>query len=225
MRLLFAALAAVVLVAAAPVRQAPRPASTAAVTPQGGFRLGRADAPVQIVEYASLTCPHCRAFHSEGWATLKRDYIAKGLVAIEVRNMVLNGPDVVATLLARCDGASTFFARVDSFYDQQAVWTAPFGHVTAAQQAQLAKLPQSQQLAGLGRAGHLDAFAARLGIPPAHYAACVTNTAGTERLDALEKLAGAQGVKGTPTFFLNGALVNGNSWEAVQTAIRTALKK
>lgn len=225
MRLLLAALALIALVGASPVRRvAPTPALPVGVTAENGFRIGSPSAPVQLVEYASLTCPHCRAFHSEGWAVLKRDYVAKGLVAVEVRSMVLNGPDVVATLIARCDGAATFFRRVDAFYDQQPNWIAPFGQVTPAQAAAVAKLPALKQFAAMGRAGKLDAFAAKIGVPPKRYDACVGDAAGLARVEALGKGATARGVTGTPTFFLNGAKIETNTWAGVEPLIRGALK-
>lgn len=224
MRLLFAALASVALIAAAPVNRAPASLSAVA-TPQGGFRLGRATAPVQLVEYASLWCAHCREFHQEGWAALKRNYIAKGLVAIEVRNMVLNGADIVATLLARCDGPTVYFRRADVLYDQQPSWEAPYGQLSQAQLGKLAKLSPAQQFAALGRFGHLDIFSAKLGMTPAHYNACLADKAGPARLDSIEKVANDQGVKGTPTFFLNGRQLQTNSWAGVEAELRSALKK
>ena len=221
MRLVFAPLL-VVLAAATPQRAAAPVA--AASTAAGGFRLGSARAPVQLIEYASLTCPHCRAFHSEGWAALKRDYIAKGLVAIEVRNLALNGPDLVATVLARCDGAPAFFSRVDVFYDRQSVWLAPFGSLTSAQSDEIAKLPETDQLTALGRLGKLDAFAMGFGVTPAHYRQCTTDKAALARLDAIEKGGSALGVKGTPTFFLNGKQLPANTWAGIEPQIRLALK-
>lgn len=224
MRIVLAALALVALTATAPVRRSAAPFAAAVATAEGGFRLGRADAPVQLVEYASLVCSHCRAFHSDGWASLKRDYVAKGLVAVEVRNMVLNAPDVVASLLARCDGPNRFFARVDAFYDQQPTWLAGFGTITQQQIDQVGRLPPAQQFVAMGRLGHLDTFAAKLGIAPARYVACLADKAGADRLDALEKQANSQGVTRTPTFFLNGTKLPVSSWAGVEASIRETLK-
>jgi len=71
-----------------------------AATPEGGFRLGNPDAKVKLVEYASLTCPHCRDFKDESDAELRAKYLATGKVSYEYRNMLLNTPDMAASILA-----------------------------------------------------------------------------------------------------------------------------
>ena len=65
--------------------------------------MGNPDAPVKLVEYGSLTCPHCADFAAAGDASRwSRNYVRSGRVSFEYRNFVLNGIDVAATLLARC---------------------------------------------------------------------------------------------------------------------------
>ena len=86
-----------------------------AATPEGGFRIGNPDAKVKLLEFASLTCPHCKDFHESAFATIRDKYVASGNVSYEFRNFVLNGPDYAATLLARCKGAPGFFALADAF--------------------------------------------------------------------------------------------------------------
>ena len=89
---------------------------TVVKTPEGGFRMGNPDAPTKLVEYASITCPHCRDFTKAGTGPLKEKYISNGKVSWEYRNSVLNPLDVAATLVARCQGPETFFPFVEQLY-------------------------------------------------------------------------------------------------------------
>lgn len=218
MRLLVLAFT-VLLIGAAPVDFT----RVVSVTPEGGFRQGNPDARVKLVEYASLTCSHCRDFHLEGSPALTRDFIRTGLVTYEIRNLVLNGPDVAASVLARCDGPSRYFKRVDEFYKAQAQWTAPFARLTAAQSKRLSALPAKAQVGALAVAGGLDGFVAGLGMPRATFDKCLANPALTQQLDRISTGAATLSVRGTPTFFVNGAQVDGNSWSLVEPALRAAL--
>src|SRR3569833_3015065 len=78
-------------------------------TPAGGFVMGNPDARVKLVEYGSMTCPHCRAFEAEGVPTLVGKYVKSGQVSWEFRNYVRDAFDVSAALIARCNGAGAFF--------------------------------------------------------------------------------------------------------------------
>lgn len=215
---LFLALA---LVGAAPVNHA----NTIVATPEGGFRIGNPAAKVRLVEYASTTCPHCRAFHLEGNAALMKSYVATGRVSYEVRNLVLNGPDLAATTLARCQGPRSFFRTLDVLFRQQPQWTAPFMTISDAESARIGALPEDQQLAAIALAGKLDAFAAANGMPRAVFDKCLADKAVAAQIDALIARAGKEGVQGTPTFFINGKRVAANVWSGVEPLLRAALAR
>ena len=146
-----------------------------AATPQGGFRMGNPDAKVKLVEFASLTCPHCREFHETAMAGLKSKYIATGKVSYEYRNFVLNGPDFAASLLARCQGAQPFFGLLNAFYNDQASWTEPFFNMSPEESKRLAALPPEQQIAAMAEAGKLDAYVRARGIPRAKFDQCLAD--------------------------------------------------
>lgn len=84
--------------------------------------LGAADAPVTVIEYASMTCPHCAQFHAKAMPTLKEEYIATGKVRLVYRDFPLDGMAVKAAMVARCGGAERYFAFVDVIYGQQQRW-------------------------------------------------------------------------------------------------------
>ena len=220
MRLVLAVMALFVLSAAAPVDRT----RVVAATPEGGFRMGNAAAPVKLVEYGSLTCPHCRAFHEEALASLKRDYVAKGLVSYEYRNLVLNGPDFAVSMIARCDGPAAFFTRADALYHEQSVWLDPFMNISEEDAKRVGALPPEQQLVQMALAGKLDAYAMKLGMKRAHFDQCLGNKPQAIALEQLGKLATTQGVSGTPTFFLNGKRLETNTWPTIEPLLRSALK-
>lgn len=199
---------------------------TLAATPEGGFVMGNPDAPVTLIEYASLTCPHCRDFHMESKEPLNRDYIATGKVKYEFRNFILNGPDYAASLLARCEGAIRFFPLADNFFDKQAQWIEPFGKISEEQQKALNALPQDQQLKALAEAGRLDAWARKLGIPKAKFDQCLSNQTEVAAL-ARVRSEGVQKfqISGTPSFIVNGEkLENAHNWAQVKQRLDAELQ-
>ncbi len=197
---------------------------TMTATPQGGFRLGNPDAPVKLLEYGSLTCPHCGNFYRTGMAALQSKYIATGRVSYEYRSYVLNGPDMAAAVLARCDGPAAFFARADALYSQQDRWTEPFTVLTPDDTAKYANLPPEAQLAGLAHAGGLDAFMAANGMTRTRVAQCLADKTLTDRLSTIRDNASSIGISGTPMFLINGRLIAGAiTWEVLEPALAAAL--
>jgi protein-disulfide isomerase len=201
-------------------------ADTVAATPEGGFRMGNPDARVKLVEFASLTCPHCAEFHEQGMATLKAKYIASGNVSYEYRNFVLNGPDYAASLLARCQDASAFFGLLEAFYVDQRSWTEPFSKISDAQSQELGRLPQDQQISRLAELGGLDAYVRTRGIPKAKFDACLADKAALEKLIALRTEATDKyKLTGTPGFIINGATQDGVfTWADLEPKLQAALR-
>lgn len=198
---------------------------TVEATVGGGMRMGNPDAPVQIIEFASLTCPACRAFHLSGFPQLKSQYIASGRVSYEFRNFVLNGADLAATLLARCQGASGFFPLADAFFSEQQTWLEPFTRLTAEDQRRLQALPPERQVAGFADAGQLDAFVRLRGLPRARYEACLADQQAIAQLERTQREAVERyNVRGTPTFVLNGETLDGVfDWQGVEARIKAKL--
>ena len=186
--------------------------ATVQATPEGGFRMGNPNAPVKLVEYGSLTCPACAAFHKEALAELKRNHIASGRVSYEFRNYVLNGPDLAASLIARCEGGAAFFGHADYFLTQQQQWVAPFSQISKEERERLAKLPQQQMLAGFAGAAGLEKRMAARGLPAAKVRQCLLNESEARRLTTMRQAGDQLGVHGTPSFFINGKKVEAHSW-------------
>jgi protein-disulfide isomerase len=185
-------------------------------TPEGGFRIGNPNAPVKLVEYFSLTCPHCAAFTHEGGAPLFQQYVRPGRVSVEYRNYVLNGYDLAAALISRCAAPRAYFEMSHELLATQPRWMGRMQALTDAQRAELrglAPLPAMQRIVVLLG---LDAVAARHGIGPAAQRACLADQAALDRIGTIHQAAEGLGVHGTPTFFVNGRMVQTNSWAGIE---------
>ena len=84
---------------------------------------GDADAKVEIIEYASYTCPHCASFHAGPFKDLKKDYIDTGKVKFVYREVYFDRFGLWASMIARCAGPDRFFGMTDLLYKEQSLWS------------------------------------------------------------------------------------------------------
>ena len=146
---------------------------------------GKADAPATIIEYASMTCSHCAAFHKDVWPALKAKYVDTGKAKFVLREFPLDRLALAAFMLARCAGPEKRDAVVDRLFDHQADWA--FGDNP------LPKL--KDQLAAAGLSG-------------ADFEACLKNQTLLDQVRTMRDAAASKlGVNSTPTFFVAGAPV------------------
>ncbi len=133
------------------------------VTDYDGYMLGNPDAPIKVVEYASLTCPTCAAFVANGVEQLKEKYVDTGRVSFELRNQIHGPHDLVLARLVRCGPKETFHPRSDM------VWRNQSELLQAVQQngeafGQALTLPEDQRFVqAAATAGFYDFFS-RLGL-------------------------------------------------------------
>ena len=210
----------------APLEQIPAPnngnwAEVIETTPEGGYRMGNPDAPVKLVEYASLTCPACKAFSDTGTAALRDTYVRSGQVSWEFRNFILGGPDLALSLLTRCQPAPAFFRTVEDIFTRQSDFLRA---IDQAEEQRILALPPEQQLVPLARAMDLDTYFARRGMPEARFNQCLGDNAAIEGMTQRTRTAGQQDdVRGTPTFIINGTRQEAVSWADLEPLLRTAL--
>lgn len=194
-----------------------------AQTPEGGFRMGNPEAPVKVVEYLSLTCPHCAHFAEEGAPRLIADHVRSGRVSLEYRAFVLNAYDLAATFLSRCAAPQDYFALNHAILGAQEQW---MGRVQALSREQRGQLRDLQPIEGMQRIVAwigLDAIAARHGVAAAEARACMSNQAGIDRIIQMREAAAAAGVSGTPSFSINGRLLDHvHDWAALEPLVRAA---
>ena len=194
---------------------------TVVATPDGGFRMGNPKAKVRLIEYGSLTCPHCRHFAETGNGPLKA-YVKSGKVSFEYRNYILNGIDIAATLVARCGGPRRFFPIVDKLYATQTSWVGRITGLPADEKQKIAELADGPRMVRVADVGGIKALAASLGLPPAQADKCLADTAAMARLEQMVEKGRSFGVEGTPTFFVNGVRVNAGDWPSLEPFIKKA---
>jgi protein-disulfide isomerase len=154
--------------------------------PLGDQIQGQADAPVTIVEYASMTCPHCSHFHETTYPEMKKKYIDTGKVRFIFREFPLDPLAAAAAMLARCAGKDKFFPLVDAFFAQQKDWVV--------------QKPLQPMFA----------IAKQAGFTQQSFDECLANqqlltSLEEQRTRAVQKF----NVNSTPTFFINGKTVRG----------------
>jgi protein-disulfide isomerase len=201
-------------------------ANTIAATPEGGILIGNPAAPIKLVEFASYTCGHCKAFHEKGVPALKAKYIANGTVSLEQRSFVRNGPDFSASLLVACQAPRPALAFVDKLFAEQDKWSQPFADMSAADTQAINAVPAAQQPAKMAQLGKLDQWADTRGVPLAKGAACLADKAAQDRLIASRNEAMTRyKLEGTPLFVINGTTVAGTyDWAALEPRLQAALK-
>ena len=119
-----------------------------AIKPIAEMVQGDLDAPIEIIEYASFTCPHCATFHADVYPKLKINYIDKGLVKFIYREVYFDKYGMWASMIARCAGADRFFGMTDQIYRKQSNWARAENDVAIVTQLRkiglLAGLDESQ---------------------------------------------------------------------------------
>lgn len=147
--------------------------------------LGRKDAPVTIVQYASMTCPYCRQFQRDTFPLLKREYIDTGKVRYILRaEFPIGKQSGLATIALRCAPADKYFALYAKLMDQQASWV-------------------SQEV----RPDPIFKVAAQVGMTRAQFDSCRENRGMINALNQVKERGRTLGVIGTPNFFVDGKLV------------------
>jgi len=164
--------------------------------------LGDPAAKVTIVEYMSLTCPHCASFHKNTYPLLKEKYIDTGKAKFVLREFPLDQVAWVGFMLTRCIDKSKFFPIIDVLMDRQHVW--------AASQDPGTELFNIFKQAGMTRE---------------EFDACRTNEELAKNVLTVKERGEREfNVQSTPTFFVNGHLVSGSqSLEEFDTLIEPML--
>lgn len=148
---------------------------------------GPEDAPVTIVEYASMTCSHCAHFHETTWPTLKKDYVDTGKVRFILREFPFDPRAAAAFMLARCAPNGKYYPMVDVLFDKQNDWAF----------VKNAREP-------------LENIAKLAGFTQESFEACLTNQKLLDDINSVrERGASEFGVDATPTFFINGKKYSG----------------
>jgi protein-disulfide isomerase len=195
-------------------------------TPAGGFLMGNPNAKVKLVEYGSMTCPHCREFDEKGSPSLIDKYVKTGQVSWEFRNYVRDGFDVAASLVARCNGAKGFFPLTRALYKDQPDWVGKIQATPEDQLKTMQDLPPNQQFLALAKVAGLPQWAAARGVPEAKTNQCLSNQHSVDQLVQMASDATTDfpDFAGTPTFIINGTMADKTAtWDLLEPQLKTAL--
>ncbi len=166
---------------------------------------GDENAPVQIYEYASFTCPHCAKFHEGPYKKLKAEYIDTGKVRLIYRDVYFDKYGLWASMVARCGGPDKFFGMADLIYKTQSEWVRAGGPTEI-----VGELRKIGRLAGLDDA-QLDA--------------CLSDADKARALVGwYQENATRDGIDSTPTFIINGEVVSNRAWEDFKAIIDAELE-
>jgi protein-disulfide isomerase len=153
--------------------------------PLGDMALGDEKAPVTIIEYASMTCPHCAQFHATTFPEIKKRYIDTGKVRFIFREFPLDQLALAAFLLARCAGPDKYFPMIDTLFQMQKEWVI---------QKPL---------------GPLLAIAKQAGMSEQAFNECLQDKKLIDGLEEVRQQAMKLNVQSTPSFFVNGKPLRG----------------
>jgi protein-disulfide isomerase len=155
--------------------------------PLGDVWLGSEDAKVTVIEYASMTCPHCAHFHTTTFPEFKQKYIDSGKVRFTLREFPFDPLAVAAFMLARCNGNDKYYPMVDLLFTQQKSWTGTANPVESL----LTTVKQA-------------------GFTQESFEACLKNQSIYDAVNTVrERAEKVFGVDSTPTFFINGQKQSG----------------
>jgi protein-disulfide isomerase len=155
---------------------------------------GSPDAPVEVIEYASFTCPHCATFHIGGtYEQLKENYIDTGKIRYVYREVYFDKYGMWASMIARCAGPERFFGVVDLIYEGQSTWTRAGSDAAIADE--------------LRRIGRLA------GMENEQLEACLTDSAHLRALvEWYQQNAETHGIRATPSFVIDGETYSNMSY-------------
>jgi protein-disulfide isomerase len=172
--------------------------------PLPDIALGNKDAKVTIVEYASMTCPHCATFHAKVYPELKKRYIDTGKARFVFREFPLDSRAAAAAMMARCAAEDKYYPLLSVLFERQESWAFSKG-------SPVAELKNIAKQAGMAE----DAFDK-----------CINDQGLLDKIEKSRNTAADKfGVKSTPTVFVNGKKVtNSSDIAALDAAIEPLLK-
>lgn len=174
------------------------------VEPRPDLFIGDADAPVEIVEYASFTCPHCANFHRDVYPQIKANYIDTGKVKFVFREVYFDKFGLWAGMLARCGGDDRYFGLVDLLMKRQSDW---------------ARGSSDQEIVA-----NMFTLGRQAGMTDDQMDACVRDNDLAQALVADFQLKATQdGVNSTPTFVIDGEKMTNMPYSDFETILNERL--
>jgi protein-disulfide isomerase len=196
---------------------------TVTKTTEGGYSIGNPNAKVKLIEYLAVTCSHCAEFEETGYPELINDFVNKGTVNLEIRNFLLNPYDIPISILTRCSDEAAYLPLTQKFYQNQKEYLTKLQSIDPAKMEGIIKLPDNQRFYAMAQEMGVLGLFKESGISDDQAKACLSNPDNAKQLITMtEKGAKELKVAGTPTFFLNGTIVQDVNWQQLKVKLKEA---
>lgn len=198
-------------------------ADTVSKTADGGYLMGNPNAPIKLIEYGSLSCPHCAKFAQDGYDELVNQFVGSGRVSYEFRSFAIHPQDVPLTVLAQCGEPEAFFPLIHQIYTNFDALNAPLGNPEVQKKANAtSQIAPPQRFVALAEALGYSEFFAQRGISLDQGKACLLNPANAKAVADNAQKYGDSGITGTPSLVVNGAKVESTEWAETRKALQAA---
>lgn len=192
-----------------------------APTAEGGMLLGNPDAPIKLVEFASLTCSHCADFSKNSSEELKKEFIDSGRVSLEMRHFVRDPLDATAAAILRCTPNERYFPLLESTFAGQADLFAGAQANSSAGEAAM-QLAPDKRFPALASGWKIDEFFQARGVTSDQINACLSKVENISKLEEVtNKATSEHKINGTPAFLVNGELADTNTWPLLRERLRS----
>lgn len=198
----------------------------AALTADGGVRVGNPQARVKVVEFFSYTCPHCAVFATEGATPLIDTYVRGGQVSYEIRPALRDAIDLTVALAARCAPPPRYFGVVGAIMGSQQDWLPKAYDYINANRDKLNGPNRTREIHAMLTSIGIEAMLTKQGVPSAAIDGCLGDKPVE---DALQKTTNdawnVRRIAGTPGFYINDvAQPDVHGWAQLEPAIQAAIK-
>lgn len=196
---------------------------TVSKTADGGYLMGNPQAPIKLVEYGSLSCPHCAKFAQDGYDQLVNEFVGSGRVSYEFRSYAIHPQDVHLTVLAQCGGEATFFPLIHQIYTNFDALNAKLADPTTQPKLKAVDTaPPAQRLVLAADILGYSEFFAQRGVALDQGKACLANLDNAKAVADHAAKYGEAGISGTPTLLVNGTKVDSTVWDDTRKALMAA---
>lgn len=190
-------------------------------TTERGHRLGNPDADVSLIQFVSYTCPHCASFEAESEAALRLHYIHRGLATVEVRPVIRNPVDLAAALVADCGDPEDYFAQHRALMLSHSRWMEKVRSATEGQMQRWSSGTIPSRMRAIGDDLDFHELMEPRGLSRSQVDQCLSDQGKALAIAEAAEADNAEfGIPGTPSFAVNGTLLEGvHSWSALQQVL------
>ncbi|WP_260610016.1 DsbA family protein [Sphingomonas sp. IC081] len=194
-------------------------AATVTITADGSHLLGNPRAATRVTEFVSYTCPHCAHFTKESDAPLRQGMVAKGQVALTITNLLRNPIDLTIAMLTTCGDPKRFVVRHNAFLATQDIWMAKLNTIGEDRQKLWYQGDIQTRMRTIAADFDFYSMVAPWGVTHAKADQCINDKAAFAKLEQQQKTVQAVGANSTPSFVLDGKLLDAHDWAGLSQAL------